>query len=233
MMHQRFFSIIVPAYNEERLIDKTLDCLTSIDYPKDRYEIILVENGSTDSTFRIAKKYESVNCRIYQSGKGVSKARNFGISKCSDKMEWGILLDADTFLQKNILNEINSYLDAHPRVDYGTTEVFLDDNTRVGRFWSWYINVTDRFIKIMHRAHIVRRELLYKVKYDEELVSGEDMKYSRDLARYGAYFFMDTDQVITSARRFLQKGYIKMFFINMKSALPKWILKHSDWETIR
>ena len=99
--------------------------------------------------------------------------------------------------------------------------------------FSWYINCTDKFIKIMHRAHIVRRELLYTVKYDEELASGEDMKYSRDLSKYGRYFFIHTDQVITSARRFLQKGYAKMFFINMKSALPKWILKHSDWETIR
>ena len=103
-------------------------------------------------------------------------------------MEWGILLDADTFLKKNILNEINSYLDAHPRVDYGTTAVLLDDYTRTGRFWSWYINRTDKFIKIMHRAHIVRRELLYTVKYDEELASGEDMKYSRDLSKYGRYF---------------------------------------------
>ena len=73
-MHQRFFSIIVPAYNEERLIGKTLDCLTRIDYPEERYEIILVENGSTDATFRTAKKYESANCRIYQSEKGVSKS---------------------------------------------------------------------------------------------------------------------------------------------------------------
>ena len=232
-MHQRFFSIIVPAYNEERIIKETLDCLTNIEYPRDRYEIIIVENGSTDETLTIAKKYESGNCRVYQSPKGVSRARNFGVSKCSDKMEWGILLDADTFLKKNILNEINAYLDAHPRVDYGTTAVLLDDYTRTGRFWSWYINRTDKFIKIMHRGHIVRRELLYTVKYDEELASGEDMKYSRDLSKYGRYFFIHTDQVITSARRFLQKGYTKMFFINMKSALPKWILKHSDWETIR
>lgn len=215
------------------MIGKTLDYLTAIDYSKDRYEIILVENGSTDATFNVAKKYESENCHVYQSAKGVSKARNYGVGKCSEKMEWGILLDADTFLKKNILNEINAYLNTHPRVDYGTTEVILDDYTRTSRFWSWYRNVTDKLIKIMHGVHIVRRELLYKVKYNEELISGEDLKYSRDLSKHGIYFFMNTEQVITSARRFLQKGYIKMFFINMQSALPKWILKHCDWEEIR
>lgn len=148
-------------------------------------------------------------------------------------MEWGILLDADTTLKKNILNEINAYLETHPRAGFGTTSVFLDDETLRGRFWSHYINVTDRLIKIMHRIHIVRRDLLYKIAYDEELVSGEDLKYSRDLARHGKYFFMDSDQVITSARRFLKKGYLAIFFINMKSALPKGILKRADWETIR
>lgn len=232
-MQHRFFSIIVPAYNEEKIIKKTLEHLTTIDYPKNRYEIIVVENGSTDDTFAISKKYESGNCHVFQSAKGVSRARNFGISQCSPQMEWGILLDADTFLKPNILNEINAFLETHPNVGFGTTDVLLDDETLRGRFWSHYINVTDKLIRIMHRIHIVRRDLLHTVAYDEELVSGEDLKYSQDLARHGQYFFMPSDQVITSARRFLKKGYFAMFFINMKSALPKWLLRHADWETIR
>jgi len=232
-MSKRYFSIIVPAYNEERLIGHTLDYLTALEYPKERYEIIVVENGSTDATFSVAQKYVSENCFVYQSEKGVSRARNFGIGKCSDKMEWAIMLDADTFLKKNILNELNSYLEEHPRTDYGTTEIIIDDYTRAGRFWSWYTNVTDRLLKIMHRAHIVRRELLYTVKYNEDLVSGEDVQYSRDLSKYGRYFFMNTDQVVSSARRYIQKGYLYMFFINMRSGLPRRILKYSNWEVIR
>lgn len=229
----RFFSIIVPAYNEEKIIAKTIDCLTSIDYPKDRFEVIIVENGSTDRTFEIAKTYEKGNCRVYQSPKGVSRARNFGIAMSSPATECAIWLDADTFLKPNILNEIDAYLHAHPDADFGTTDVYLDDESRAGRFWSWYINVTDRMIRIMHRIHIVRSYMLDKAEYDTELVSGEDLKYSRDLAKHGTYFYMHTDQVITSARRFLKKGYLAMFFINMKSALPRSILKHADWETIR
>src|SRR3989344_4774186 len=168
-MHQRFFSIIVPCYNEERLIDTPLPCLTSIDYPKDRCEIIVVENGSTDRTFEIAKKYAFGNCRVYQSPKGVSRARNFGISMCAPNTECAIWLDADTFLKPDILNAINAYLHAHPDADFGTTDVYLDDETRAGRFWSWYINVTDRFLRIMHRIHIVRSYLLDKVEYDVDL----------------------------------------------------------------
>lgn len=232
-MPRQFFSIIVPAHNEESVIEKTLRCLADIDYPKDRYEIIVVENGSTDATFALAKKYESGNCRVYKSPKGVSRARNFGISMCAPRTDCAIWLDADTFLKPNILNEINAYLHAHPDADFGTTEVILDDYSRTGRFWSRYLNVTDRLLRIMHRIHIVRAYLLDKAEYDVDLVAGEDMRYSRDLARHGKYFFMPTDQVITSARRFKQKGYLKMFFINMRSGLPKRLLKHADWETIR
>ena len=233
MMRQRFFSIVVPCYNEERVIAKTLGCLVALDYPTDRYEVIVVENASTDATLAEAKAFESGNCRVYQSPKGVSRARNFGISLCAPQMEWFVILDADTFLKPNILNEVNAYLDRHPGAGFGTTDVLLDDESRTGRFWSRYINWSDRLIRIMHRIHIVRGDLIAKVEYDEELVSGEDLKYSRDLARYGRYFYIHTDQVITSARRFLKKGYLAMFFINMKSALPKWVLKHSDWEVIR
>jgi len=232
-MHQTFFSVIVPAYNEEKIIARSVDCLKALDYPKDRYEIIVVENGSTDRTFEIAKGLEGGNCRVYQSPKGVSHARNFGIAMCAPETECAIWLDADTFLKPNILTEINTYLHTHPEADFGTTTVLLDDDSLTGRFWSWYLNVTDRLIRIMHRIHIVRNALLDKAEYDVELVSGEDMKYSRDLAKHGTYFFMSTDQVVTSSRRFKQKGYLKMFFVNMLSGLPRWILKHADWEVVR
>lgn len=232
MTHQRFFSIVVPAYNEERIIRQSLDCLTSMDYPKDRYEVIVVENGSTDATYALAKQYESENCHVYQSEKGVSKARNFGIGSCADLMEWSILLDADTFLAPGILNELNAYLEAHPEAGYGTTEITLDDYSRTGRFWSRYTNVTDRLLKILQRSHIVRRDLLAKVRYDEELVSGEDVQFGKDLSTHGRYFFMPTKTVVSSARRFRQKGYLKMFFINMKSGLPKRFLRHADWEAV-
>lgn len=232
-MQYRFFSFVIPAHNEERIIRQCLDDIRSLEYPKDRYETIVVENGSTDATFSLAKSYESEHCRVYQSEKGVSRARNVGITKCSGEMEWAIMLDADTFLKKNFLNELNEYLEAHPEADYGTTEIILDDYSRTGRFWGWFTNYFDRLLRVLHRLHIVRRDLLTKVHYHEELVSGEDVQYGRDLSHYGRYFFMPTKQVISSARRYRQKGYLTMFFVNMKSGLPHRLLKHNNWEVIR
>jgi len=230
-----FFSIVIPAHNEESIIEKTLRHLKDLNYPSNAYEVIIVENGSNDATYAKAKTFESSNFRIYTTkDKGVSRARNFGINQCSKTLDWGIIMDADTFLKKDFLSELNTYLETHRNVDYGTTMILLDDETLAGKFWSWYTNQTDKFFKVMHRIHIVRKELFFKVRYDEELALTEDLWYSRDLSKLGKYFFMKTNNVIASARRFRQKGYIRMFFINIYSGLmPKSIAKKKSWEVIR
>ncbi|MFZ8856528.1 MAG: glycosyltransferase, partial [Candidatus Nanopusillus sp.] len=51
-------SIIVPAYNEGKNIKNTLERLIDLEYPKDKLEIIVVDDGSKDNTYEIAKEYE-------------------------------------------------------------------------------------------------------------------------------------------------------------------------------
>ena len=238
-MQYQFFSFVVPAHNEELIIERTLRCLHDLEYPKDRYEVIIVENGSTDVTYEKAKRYESDNIQVYDHlPKGVSRARNFGLTKCSPQMDWCIFLDADVFLQKDFLLELNSYLYEHPTFGYGTTTVNLDNDTFVGTFWSRFNNFFYRLFKVLFTIHIVRRDLASRVSYDENLVSGEDIIYGRALAKYGKYFFMKTDKVRSSDRRFIKNGYVKMFFINLYHGiicfiLPHRVLKKIDWEVIR
>ena len=232
-MHQRFFSIVVPAHNEEKLIRETLSHLAVLQYSKDRYEVIVVENGSTDKTFEIAKRFESPNCRVMACEKGVSRARNFGVTLCSSAMDWCLYLDADTLLEPSFLEELNVYLDEHKGVVWGTATIRPNEDTRASRFWYWYTNVTDKMLKVMQRVHIVRADLARSEQYDETLSVGEDLHYGRALGKRGTYFFMPTHSVISSTRRFKKKGYIRMFFINMRAGLPKWLLKHLDWEVVR
>src|SRR3989344_1240501 len=74
-------SIIVPAFNEEQSIAHTLEALLKINYPRDKVEILVVDDGSTDKTYAIAKKFESRGVRIFHKpngGKG--SALNFGIN---------------------------------------------------------------------------------------------------------------------------------------------------------
>jgi glycosyltransferase involved in cell wall biosynthesis len=234
-MNYNFFSFVIPAHNEEALIGQTLDFLKNLNYPRDKYEVIVVENGSNDRTFEKAKDYQSDNFKIFSSNqKGVSKARNFGISKCSNNFDWAIMMDADTFIKKDFLSELNDYLNKNNNVAYGTTTLTPDTQTFESKFWFGYRNITDRMFKILHVIHIVKRDLLALEKYDEELTIMEDVNFGRSLSKHGKYFFLKTSNVITSARRFEQKGYIKMFFINIYiGLLPKKVLKRKEWGNVR
>ena len=238
-MQNRFFSFVVPAHNEELIIGDTLHRLQEIKYPKELYEVIVVENGSTDATYEKSKRHESDNLKVYRAPqKGVSRARNFGLSKCSPKLDWCIFMDADVFIHSGFLTELNAYLEAHPDAGYGTTTVNLNNTTFAGRFWSRFNNFFYRLFRVLFTIHIVRKDLLPKVSYDEDLISGEDIEYGRALSTYGKYFFMRTDKVKSSDRRFRKNGYITMFFINLYHGitvfvLPRNILKRMKWEVIR
>lgn len=74
------FSIIVPTYNSERFLDRCLNSLVSQSYRN--YEVIIIDDGSTDSTKDICQRYMEKSELIkyhYISNSGVSKARNIGI----------------------------------------------------------------------------------------------------------------------------------------------------------
>lgn len=98
-----YISIIVPAYNAEKTIEETLESLLAQNFPADKYEIILVDNGSKDRTINIVKKYP---IRIVTCNKrGSSNARNKGASYARGRIL--AFTDADCRVDKNWLNEIN------------------------------------------------------------------------------------------------------------------------------
>ncbi len=93
-------SIIIPVYNEELCIE---NCLISLD--KQTYnnrEIIVIDDGSTDKTLDILKKYQVLI--LHQKHKGPGSARNLGASKA--KGEILVFVDADMTFEKNFLDEL-------------------------------------------------------------------------------------------------------------------------------
>ena len=98
-------SILIPAYNEEEGIEKTLNSVLEMDYPKENLEIIVIDDGSTDRTYELAKKFESKShpkisvFRKENGGKG--SALNYALEKA--KGEIVISMDADTFVKPDAL----------------------------------------------------------------------------------------------------------------------------------
>jgi len=107
-----FVTVIVPAYNEQKTIKKTVKSLLNLDYPRNRYEILIVDDGSTDSTLKIAKEMESASkiIKVYhQKNSGKGSALNFGLKKA--KGDFVGALDADSFVDSNALRAIVSRFD--------------------------------------------------------------------------------------------------------------------------
>jgi len=107
-------SIIIPVYNSEKYLTETLNSALSQTWANK--EIIIVDDGSTDNSLALAKKYESDNVKVFsQQNKGASAARNLGLKHANGT--YIQFLDADDLLsadkiasQVNILNNHQDYL---------------------------------------------------------------------------------------------------------------------------
>ncbi len=104
-------SIIVPAYNEGKNIKNTLERLIDLEYPKDKLEIIVVDDGSKDNTYEIAKEYEEKYnfIKVYKKENGgKSSALNYGIKRSSGEII--VTLDADSIPEKDSLIKMLKYM---------------------------------------------------------------------------------------------------------------------------
>ncbi len=108
-------TITVPCWNEERTLASTLESLLALDYPKEKLSIIIVDDGSEDKTFAIAKEYESkypsIIRTITKQNGGKHTAVNLAISLSNTDL-FGCL-DADSFVDPKALRVIVSYFEHH------------------------------------------------------------------------------------------------------------------------
>lgn len=127
------FSIVVPIYNKEKYLQRCLNSLLLQQYQD--FEVVLIDDGSTDNSGDIAKNYINGDRRFryfYQTNKGVSFTRNRGIDL--SKGEYIIFIDADDEIRAdfllNLFTEIsgNEYYDIYI---YGLTKLYNDGSQRM------------------------------------------------------------------------------------------------------
>lgn len=118
-------SVIIPAYNSEKTIVRTLDSVFSQNYAS--LEVIVVNDGSTDNTEHIVKSYSDRIIYIAQKNAGVSVARNTGFEHSSG--EYIQYLDADDLLAEDkIEKQVKAILESHADVAYGDWKKFNELN---------------------------------------------------------------------------------------------------------
>lgn len=106
-MSGKKISVIIPIYNSEKYLKYNLDSI--LDQTYDLYEVLMINDGSTDSSEEICRLYEAKDKRFkyfYQKNRGVSSARNRGIQEAQG--EYLLFVDSDDILNKNLFNMIIS-----------------------------------------------------------------------------------------------------------------------------
>ena len=106
------FSIIIPVYNRPKEIDELLESLTKQDFTNS-FEILIIEDGSKESSDIIVQKYKSqLDLKyFYKENSGAGASRNFGIKKATGN--YFIILDSDVIVPKVYLSEVNNALEAN------------------------------------------------------------------------------------------------------------------------
>ncbi|MFC1728405.1 glycosyltransferase [Nanoarchaeota archaeon] len=107
-------AILVPAFNEEGRIKRTINSLLKLDYPKDKLKIIMIDDGSTDNTLKEMRSYNDKRISVFtKKNGGKGSALNFGLKKTN--AEFVASLDADSFVMKDTLKKMIGYFE-RPKV---------------------------------------------------------------------------------------------------------------------
>lgn len=109
-------TIVVPCWNEERTVYKTVRSLLDLNYPKDKIKIFLIDDGSTDGTWNIIHKFAHYsNIKIFHKENGGKyTALNLGLAHLETDFFGG--LDADSFVDSESLIRIMSYFEKDPSI---------------------------------------------------------------------------------------------------------------------
>lgn len=125
-----FFSIVIPLYNKEKYIRKTLESVFFQHFSD--YEIIIVNDGSSDKGGEIVKELADPRIRYYETeNRGVSSARNTGISLSEGKFI--AFLDADDYWYPHFLEEIHTYICRFPQQKVFATAIEFEYKSKISK----------------------------------------------------------------------------------------------------
>ncbi len=138
-------SMIIPSYNEEKNISNCIDSIHASDYPQSKIEVIVIDDGSTDNTLNVMKSYDGIKV-LKQDHKGKSEALNLGVKFA--KNEFIMVIDADTVLDKNCINELlKPLIDSNIGATTGTSKV-----KNSGNIWTIFQNIEYHYNNLIRKS---------------------------------------------------------------------------------
>ncbi len=199
-------SVVVPAYNEEKLLTSCLKTLKKQNFPALNYEIILVNNASTDKTAEIGKKL-GVKV-VFEPKKGLTFALKRGFSQA--KGEIIAITDADTIVNPDWLKNIFSVFQKNSDIVLVGGRTIFKPVTVLSFLAERVINFGCCFLKMANGANMaLRRKVYEKLGLNESISFNWENDLSLRAKKEGKIYFLWDNPVITSSRHFKGKEGIR------------------------
>ncbi len=225
-MGELFYSIIVPSYNRADEISELLASFKQLNFPRNRYELIIADDGSTDNTEYRVKQFQPSLPLVYltQTNQGPGAARNLGMAHARGDVF--IFVDSDCTVHPNWLTAIDETLHNDPHIDafggpddcrsdfppllkainYSMTSFLTTGGIRghkqkkLGKFYPRSFNMG------------LRRSVYEKIGGFGSLRHGQDIEYSNRIIRNGARVVRIEQAVVFHKRRTSVKKFFRQVF---------------------
>ncbi|MCD6517781.1 MAG: glycosyltransferase family 2 protein [Candidatus Aminicenantes bacterium] len=200
-------SIIIPTYNRAQYLKEALDSVLSQDYfsnahGPDSYELIVIDDGSTDETRRVVDSYESEIKYTFKPHRGVSSARNLGLKL--SKGDFIAFLDSDDIWKKEKIRLQMQYMKAHPEAVVCCTQetwirngAFVNPRKKHRKHSGWIFDKVLPLCLLSLSSALFRRSLFDEIGvFDEDLPACEDYDLGIRLAHKYPVVFLNEPLII-------------------------------------
>ncbi|MBX7171950.1 MAG: glycosyltransferase [Pyrinomonadaceae bacterium] len=203
------FSVIIPAYNEEKLLPRLLQSIEAarLNFQNGEVEIIVADNVSTDQTREIAEQF---GCQVVKVEKRcIAAARNGGAKIANGEIF--CFIDADSALHPDTFNKIDQAMN-NPRFIVGATGVFLERRSFALWLIYWLILPMIWLMQMDTGVVFCRREDFEAVGgYNENLLLAEDVAFLKSLKTLGRqkgqrFIRLSSVKALGSTRKFDEHG---------------------------
>lgn len=120
-------SIIILNYNSADYLEKCLESIKKSNFDKYTYEVIVVDNNSTDESIKLAKSVNTINTKylLLKDNKGFSHGNNQGLTVSNPKSKYVLFLNPDTKVKQETFKKMIDFFETNPQVDAATCRIDL------------------------------------------------------------------------------------------------------------
>lgn len=249
MNQDRFnkYSIIIPSFNRADEIKELVRSIQNLRYDRNKFEVLIVDDGSTDNTIEFLKKYqEEANYTLTycsQNNQGPGAARNKGMQEANG--DFFIFIDSDCTVPESWLSEINTALNDNKADAFGGPDTYRDEFPAILKAINYSMTsfITTgglrgkkgkKLAKFYPRSFNmgISRQIIKKIGGFGSLRHGQDIEFSNRIIKSGAKIVFVANAPVYHKRRTNIRRFYKQVFNWGVARINLYTIDHSMIEPL-